>query len=200
MLSLSARHFRSARSPPQVGELSLLYAMDAVAAGASTAEAAGTGDGRVVSVVDMRGVGLANLDGPTSQAVVRLAQAAFPERLAATVLYGAPSIFGAIWSLVSRLLAPASAGKVFFLSEGGDWSKVPGVDPALVPACLGGGGGGPPPVPIQAFARSVGLGPAGAPVVGLRADVQAAVGDPLAAVAGKKVGGRGVVSVTSRAV
>ena len=179
LLSLSARHFRSHRSPPAVGELSLVYTMDAVATAAAAAAKDRTGDGRVVSVVDMRGTGLANLDSATSKAVVALAQAAYPERLAATVIFGAPAIFGAVWSLLARLLAPASLGKVFFLNSGEDWSKVPGVDGALIPACLSGGGGGPPAMPIQTFARAVGLGPAGGVVVGLSAGVPAVAGDPM---------------------
>ena len=73
-------------------ELSLLYNMDAVARAAAAAAGepgaaavpgygpAPGADGRVVSVLDMRGVGLANLDGDLSKLVVRVAQAAYPER------------------------------------------------------------------------------------------------------------------------
>jgi hypothetical protein len=217
LLSLSARHFRARRSPAAVGELSLIYAMDALATAASAAAspsasispAAPKGDGRVISVVDMRGVGLANLDSETSKAVVRIAQAAYPERLAATVIYGAPAIFSAVWAVLGRLLAPASLGKVFFLPAGGDWGspalRAAGVDAASIPACLGGAGGeAVRAVPIQAFARSVGLGPRGGAVVPLEAGLVDVAGDPLAGGGGarKEVeagGGGGGLVVAARA-
>jgi hypothetical protein len=48
--------------------------MDAAARAADAAKARGCGDGRVVSVIDARGVGLANLDPEMSKLVVEVAQ------------------------------------------------------------------------------------------------------------------------------
>ena len=48
--------------------------MDSAAKLADAAKAKGKGDGRVVSVIDARGLGLANLDPEVSKLVVEVAQ------------------------------------------------------------------------------------------------------------------------------
>ena len=73
ILSPSSRHLRSSRDLA-ASKLSLVYAMDAAARLADAARARGVGDGRVVSVIDARGVGLANLDPDVSRLVVEVAQ------------------------------------------------------------------------------------------------------------------------------
>lgn len=73
ILSPSNRHQRSTRDLA-ASRLALVYAMDAAARAADAAKASGVGDGRVVSVIDARGVGLANLDPEVSKMVVEIAQ------------------------------------------------------------------------------------------------------------------------------
>ena len=73
ILSPSARHARAGRDLA-ASRLALVYAMDAAARAADAAKARGAGDGRVVSVIDARGVGLANLDPEVSKLVVETAQ------------------------------------------------------------------------------------------------------------------------------
>ena len=70
ILSPSSRHNRADRDLA-ASRLSLVYAMDAAA---RAADAAKGGDGRVVSVIDARGIGLANLDPEVSKLVVEVAQ------------------------------------------------------------------------------------------------------------------------------
>lgn len=73
ILSPSNRHVRATRDLA-ASRLSLVYAMDAAARAADAAKAKGTGDGRVLSVIDARGVGLSNLDPEISKLVVEVAQ------------------------------------------------------------------------------------------------------------------------------
>jgi len=70
IFSPSNRHFRAARDL-SASKLSLIYAMDCAA---RQADSAANGDGRVLSVIDARGVGLANLDPDVSKLVVEIAQ------------------------------------------------------------------------------------------------------------------------------
>ena len=170
MVSFSAAHARAPKNA--VGKkaadmtLALVYAMDA----ASRLADAGPGDGRCVSVVDARGVGLAHLDASAARAVVAVAQNHYPERSLATYVYGAPKTFAALVTLLLPLLAPASRGKVVFVAANGGapaaaaWAHVPGVDAASLPAEIGGGAG--PAEPVQAAARRAGVVAAGgAPAV-----------------------------------
>ena len=73
ILSPSNRHLRAERDL-NASRLALVYAMDSAAKLADAAKAKGKGDGRVVSVIDARGLGLANLDPEVSKLVVEVAQ------------------------------------------------------------------------------------------------------------------------------
>lgn len=152
LLTASNRHLRAARDAAAM-ELALVYAMDV-----ASLQADATGDGRVVSVMDARGVRGAHVDATVAKLVVDVAQNHYPERALHTHVYGSPRLFSALIAWLLPFIAPATRGKVTFVSgppEPKTWAGAACVTVDTLPLEIGGRGGAA--VPVQDAARAVGL-------------------------------------------
>jgi hypothetical protein len=126
---------RMLRYHVQEYERALRYIFPACAA------AAGCHVSTTLAVMDLKGVGLRHMSGEVKRiltAVTRTDQDNYPETLGKTLIINAPGVFRAIWAVVKPMLDARTQAKIEVCPA--DFLKVltKWVDPASIPAYLGG--------------------------------------------------------------
>lgn len=87
-------------------------------------------------VFDMTDFSMANMDYTPVKFIIKCFEANYPESLGTVLVYKAPWVFNAVWSIVRGWLDPVVAGKVSFVKTVDDLAKF--VPRDQIPADLGG--------------------------------------------------------------
>lgn len=95
--------------------------------------------GKTCAIFDLRGLTFEAMDRPVLQAVFDLLQNHYPERLGTLWMYEAPSMFWAVWTLVSPFIHPETKEKVHFVSSKSAIAQFQqAFDPSVLPKEYGG--------------------------------------------------------------
>ncbi|KAF2751853.1 CRAL/TRIO domain-containing protein [Sporormia fimetaria CBS 119925] len=87
-------------------------------------------------VFDMTDFSMANMDYAPVKFMIKCFEANYPESLGTVLVYKAPWVFNAIWSIIRGWLDPVVAGKVHFVKTPADLEQF--VDRQQIPVELGG--------------------------------------------------------------
>lgn len=78
----------------------------------------------LLSVFDMTGFGLSNMDWDTATMVINIFQSYYPETLGHAIVWNAPTVFSAVWKIVKPMLDPVVREKVAFCNNAKEIEKV----------------------------------------------------------------------------
>lgn len=109
--------------------------------------------GKTCAIFDLRGLTFDAMDKPILEVVFDLLQNHYPERfrLGKLWMYDAPTMFWAVWQIVSPFIDPATKEKVTFVSSSSAVQEFQeAIDPSVLPK---GYGGQAEMIPLQDYVR-----------------------------------------------
>ncbi|OAE20246.1 hypothetical protein AXG93_3960s1370 [Marchantia polymorpha subsp. ruderalis] len=110
LLTLGRNHVYNKQDPGEFTRF-LVYALDKAIAGAPP------NTHNFLTVVDLKGIGVKNLDSKSLLVAFEVLQNHYPDRIDKIFMVNAPLIFNGLWKVVSKLIDEGTKKKIIFLNN-----------------------------------------------------------------------------------